>query len=93
MDIKKIAEELRKEQSEKNWKELRKALKDSKIRHYKTVYSKGKLAKKEDLRTAYVELYDAKEIEIARIPIFKKERGKIRGATIYLKGLTNINKQ
>lgn len=87
-----IADKLWKDPSSKNWDSFASALKKSDIKYYKVVYEKGKIANKEDLRDSYAELYDSKSRPAAKVPIYKKDGAKIRGATIYLTGLLNINK-
>ncbi len=90
--LKEIAEKLWKEPTEKNWKSFAAALKKSKAKYYNVVFSKGKLAKKDDLREAYAELYDGKEKQMAKVPVYISKGKQVGGATIYLKGLLNINK-
>ena len=75
-----------------NWERFRKALKASGLRYYKVNFDRGKVNALEDLRKASVELYDSKERPAYSIPVVLQEGKKIRGATIYLKGLLNINK-
>jgi adenine specific DNA methylase Mod len=87
-----IAEKLWKDPSERNWKELSQTLKKAGAKYYNVVFNKGKIAKKDDLREAYAEIFDAKEKQIAKVPVFKSKGKGIEGATIYLKGLLNINK-
>lgn len=86
------AERLWKAPSEKNWKSFGAAIKRGKVKYYNVVFSKGKLAKTDDLREAYVELYDAKERQVAKAPVYVSKGKGVEGATIYLKGLLNINK-
>lgn len=86
-----IADELREDPSEKNWKRLSSALKKSRVSYYKVFFGKGKLSKTQDLRKSYVELYDKKKEMVAQIPIFMSRGREISGATIYLKGLMILN--
>ncbi len=90
--LKEIAERLWEEPSEKNWKSFSGILKRSGAKYYNVVFAKGKLAKKDDLREAYAELYDGKEKKIAKVPVFMEKGRKVEGTTIFLKGLLNINK-
>jgi len=90
-EIIKIADMLQKEPNETNWEKFAKALKKSGIKYYRIVYVSLKNA--EDLTKSYAELFDAKGKFVTKVPIFKRSNGKkVEGATIYLKGLLNINK-
>ncbi|MFP3278240.1 MAG: hypothetical protein RXO43_01595 [Candidatus Micrarchaeota archaeon] len=90
-EIIKIADMLQKEPNETNWEKFAKALKKSGIKYYRIVYVSLKNA--EDLTRSYAELFDAKGKLVTKVPIFKRGKGKkVEGATIYLKGLLNINK-
>ena len=90
-EIIKIADTLQKEPNETNWEKFAKALKKSGIKYYRIVYVSLKNA--EDLTKSYAELFDAKGKLVTKVPIFKRDDGsKVEGATIYLKGLLNINK-
>ncbi|MDE1851659.1 MAG: hypothetical protein KGH69_03155 [Candidatus Micrarchaeota archaeon] len=91
-DMTKISEALWKDPSNANWKRLGSALPKSGIKYYKVFYQQGKVSKTEDLRDAYVELYDSKEKLVAKVPVYEKKAKGIRGATIYLVGLLNTNK-
>jgi len=90
-EIIKIADALQKEPNETNWEKFAKALKKSGIKYYRIVYVSLKNA--EDLTKSYAELFDAKGKLVTKVPIFNRGKGKkVEGATIYLKGLLNINK-
>jgi len=90
-EIIKIADALQKEPNETNWERFAKALKKSGIKYYRIVYVSLKNA--EDLTKSYAALFDAKGKLVTKVPIFKRSNGKkVEGATIYLKGLLNINK-
>ena len=79
--------------SEKNWKTFAAALKKSDIKYYKIIFAnEGKLNKMQDITKSVAELYDAKYKLITKVPIFKKEGKRTRGATIYLTGLQVSNK-
>lgn len=90
--IEAAAEKLWKEQSDSNWDSFASALKKSNVAYYKIVFAnEGKLNKMQDLTKSFAELYDAKYKRVAKVPIFKKEGKKVRGATIYLMGLQVYN--
>ena len=91
--IKEVVEELWSDPKEKNWERFSKSLKVSGIKYYKVVFEKGnKLKKLDDLRDSYVALYDGKSRQVYKVPLIKKDGKALRGATIYLKGLLNLNK-
>ena len=91
--IEEIAEKLWKDQSESNWKMLADSIKNGKIEYYRVFFEKkSKLNKIEDLRKSYAELYDGKYRSIVKVPVFKKDKKGIEGATIYLKGLRINNR-
>ncbi|MDE1850794.1 MAG: hypothetical protein KGH54_03310 [Candidatus Micrarchaeota archaeon] len=93
-DFRNIAERLWKDQSEANWKALAASLKRGNVKYYKVFFEKkSKLNKIEDLRKSYAELYDPKYRSVAKVPIFKKGKGGMEGATIYLKGLMVNNRE
>ena len=82
-----------KEQSEKNWKALASSLKNSSIKYYRVIFAnEGRLNRMQDLTKSFAELYDAKHATVVKVPIFKREKNRIRGATIYLTGLQVSNK-
>jgi hypothetical protein len=89
--INEVVERLNNDPSEENWEKFASALPKSGIKYYRIVYVKGSLKNAEDLRKSYAELFDGKGKLVAKVPIFKKGK-KPEGATIYLKGLLNINK-
>lgn len=92
-NFKMITERLWKDQSEANWNALSAALKKSNVKYYRMMFEKKKgLNKIEDLRKSYAELYDSKYKSVAKIPVFKKTKSGMEGATIYLKGLMVNNK-
>ena len=78
---------------EKNWKSLASSLKASGIVYYRPVYGKGKLKNTQDLKKSYIELYDKKAKLVTKVPLFMKNGKELRGATIYLKGLSINNKR
>ncbi|MGC8669692.1 MAG: hypothetical protein ACP5TL_00890 [Candidatus Micrarchaeia archaeon] len=90
LSINEIAEKLWQDPSEENWKAFYDVLNNSKARYYKIIYEK-KLGKSEDLTKSFARVYDAGLRPIAKIPIIKKSKNKIEGATIYLRNLHNAN--
>jgi hypothetical protein len=85
--------QLWKDPSEKNWVAFSKALKDSKIRYYKTFYVNDKIKRLKDLKESYAVLYDGKYKVVTKVPVYKKaSKNSIEGAMIYLMGLLNANK-
>ncbi len=91
--MKNIVEELNREQSKANWEKFGNALKSSGLKYYLVKFNKGKVNALEDLRKAHAELYDSKGKLAYKIPIIMNNGKNIRGTTIYLKGLLNLNKQ
>ena len=86
------AKSLWSEQSEKNWKAFGAALKNSNVRYYRIIFAnEGHLNKMQDLTKSFAELYDARYKLVTKVPIFKSEKNRIRGATIYLSGLQVAN--
>ena len=91
--IKEAVEALWDDPQAKNWERFSKSLKGSGVKYYKVVFeSENKLRKLDDLRDSYVALYDSKSKQVYKVPLIKKDGKKLRGATIYLKGLLNLNK-
>lgn len=91
-DIVSEAESLWKEPTDKNWKAFAAMLKGSRAKYYKIVFAnEGKLNKMQDLTKSFAELYDAEYRLVTKVPIFKKDGKKLRGATIYLTGLQVLN--
>lgn len=92
-EVGRLAKVLFKEQSEKNWGMIQKALEKSTIKYYRVVWAnEGKLNKMQDLTKSVAELYDSKYKVIAKIPIFLKNGKRLRGATKYLIGLQVLNR-
>lgn len=96
MDDKKfsaIVDALWKNPEPKNWERLSSSLGKGKIKYYKVFYEKAnKLKKIDDLKDSYIGIYTGDMKSSYKVPLFKKEGKGIRGATIYLKGLLNLNK-
>ncbi|MCL4365435.1 MAG: hypothetical protein M1569_01005 [Candidatus Marsarchaeota archaeon] len=90
--INNIINTLNRDPSKPNWEKFSKMRKKSGIKYYSIRFSKSKVSRPEDLRKAYADLYDAKENLAYAVPIIMSEGKRIRGATIYLKGLINLNK-
>lgn len=87
-----IIQELKEDPSKANWDKFGKALKTSGLKYYLVKFDKAKVNASEDLRKAYAELYDADQKLAYKIPIIMNNGKKVRGTTIYLKGLLNLNK-
>ncbi len=91
--IQRAADLLWKEQNEDNWKNLADSLEKGRARYYRVVFAnEGKLNKMQDLTKSFANLYDAKYNLIAKVPIFMRDKARVRGATIYLSGLQVLNK-
>lgn len=86
-----VVKALEKSPDEAHWKAFHKEVLKSKAKYYKVFYPK-KLKKLSDLNSAYVMVYDSKYTPMFRIPVTVKSGKKIQGATIYLEGLLNTNK-
>lgn len=91
-EMKKIVEALNEDQSKENWGKFCEAIGKSGIKYYIIKFDKAKVNKPEDLRKAYADLYDAKGKFTYKIPVVMNRGKKIRGTTIYLKGLLHLNK-
>ena len=91
-DLKNISEELWKNQSKENWEKFRNILKKSNAVYYKIFFEAGKISTEQDLRKSYAELFDSKEKQLSKIPIFMNNGKTVSGATIYLVGLQILNK-
>jgi len=91
MNLKDIADLLWKDPNDENWSKFREILLKSNAKYYRVVYIK-ELKNKDNLKDSYAELYDSKQKLLAKIPIYKKTKSGIEGATYYLRGLYNINK-
>jgi hypothetical protein len=87
-----IVRELSVSPSRHNWERFRMELRSSRARYYRIIFGEGKIARQQDLKSSYAELYDEKESPLGKVPIFIEEGEGISGATEYLKGLLNINK-
>jgi hypothetical protein len=77
--------------NENNWKAFSNVRKKNDVKYYKIVYS-GKLHGISGLKTSYAELYNSRYKLIGKVPIMIKNGKEISGATIYLKGLSILNK-
>ncbi len=89
--ILKAMERLREKPTEENWEAFARVLPKSSIRHYKIRFGKGKVANKQDLRRSEAELFNGRGERVGKVPIFYSGKGKMGGATIYLKGLSILN--
>ncbi len=86
-----IVERLNRQQSKGNWEALGKSLKASGMKYYSIKFEKGKVNELEDLRKAYAQLHSPAGKVSYRIPGVMANGKKVRGATIYLMGLTHLN--
>ncbi|MCL4383328.1 MAG: hypothetical protein M1168_02365 [Candidatus Marsarchaeota archaeon] len=80
-------EELNKNPTIENWDKLQNIIKIKKIKYYKIIYP-DELKGKNNLIKAYAILYDSYFKAVFKVPVISNNRGKIEGATIFLKGLT-----
>ena len=92
IDIETASQELWKSQSTKNWSKFASVLKKSDAKYYKVVFPNEKLKNKSDLKASKILLFDSDQKQTIELPLFVNSGKKIRGATIYLEGLRNINK-
>ncbi len=86
-----VVEALNAHPDKEHWEAFRKYLLKSKAKYYKAFFPK-KLKSKQDMREAYVVIYDSKYVPMFKIPITMTAGGKLQGATIYFKELLNTNK-
>lgn len=82
-------EQLQKEPTEDNWKKALKIIQKGK---YYYIYYPNALKGKMSLSSAYAIIYDKSEKPIFKVPILKKTKNGIEGATSYLVGL-EINRE
>lgn len=71
---------------EKNWKLFLNKAKKDKARYYHVIYPQG-VKNKLSLSGAYAVIYNSSYKQLYKIPIIKKTKNGIEGATIYLKEL------
>ncbi len=90
MKIEDIVEELSNAPNKENWEKFSKAVKSSDLKFYRVVFKKN-VKKENDLTGAYAELYSKNGKLMFKIPIFIKKGKEVKGATIYLKELLNMN--
>ncbi|MDE1869118.1 MAG: hypothetical protein KGH60_04110 [Candidatus Micrarchaeota archaeon] len=84
-------EALLKDPSEENWSLFAAQAKKDKAKYYYIYYPSG-LKTKNDLSNAYAVIYDAKSKPLYKVPIIKRVKSGIEGATFYFKGL-EINRK
>jgi len=72
--------------TEQNWDKFKKLMKKDRARYYYVVHPHG-LKNKMNLKNAYAVIYDGKFRQMYKVPIIKKTKEGIIGATIYLKEL------
>ncbi len=58
--------------------------------HYRVRYMSGRIRSKEDLGKSFVEIYDSRKRLLAKVPLFERKGGMMRGGLIHLKGLTSL---
>ncbi len=85
--IRKVLDALDKDPSKSNWEAMSSSIKRSNVSHYKVFYPK-KIKEKQDLKSAYVILYDDKFKIIGRIPLVSKDGHGASGMLFYLRGLS-----
>lgn len=82
---------LLKDPSEKNWSLFAAQTKKDNAKYYYIYYPSG-LKTKNDLTAAYAVIYDAKSKPLYKVPIIKRVKSGIEGATIYFRDL-EINRK
>lgn len=85
-----LCNKLRANPSRQLWDDFALLLKDSDARHYEVHYAGEKVNDEQDLITSYATLFDGVGKEISKVPICLKEDDKIRGALVYLTGLSRM---
>ena len=85
-------EEFRKKPDEAHWEQFAKMLKKDKAAYYKTVFSGKNIGSADDLKDAYVIVYDREYERLYTAPMAMLKDGKYEGATIYFKDL-EINRK
>lgn len=90
-NIKAAIESLLAKPNQRNWEKFASELKKSKVVYYKVFFTKGKLAKSSDLKNSYVGLFGSDSKLLYKVPLYRNDGKNLRGATIYLKGLLNLN--
>lgn len=76
--------------TEELWKEFAAKLEESGIKHYSVSYTEGKVDSEQDLTVSKAILFDSEGKEVTKVPIYLKENDHVKGALIYLKGLTRM---
>ncbi len=84
--LKEIAVELKRKPSRENWELFADAAGKAGASYYKIVYP-PELGGKADLTKAHAEIFGKDRKRICDVPIILEEGKKVRGSTIYLKGL------
>jgi hypothetical protein len=89
--MRKVVEALNKNPSKSNWEAMASSIKRSNVSYYKVIYPR-KIKEKQDLKSAYVILYDDKFRIMGKIPILSKSSTGASGMLFYLRGL-NLNRR
>lgn len=71
---------------EKHWEAFRKRIVKDKAKYYYVVYP-GSVKNSMNLREAYAVIFDGKYRQLYKVPIVKRAKKGIEGATLYLKDL------
>lgn len=74
-----------------SWKEFASNLRDTKLKYYSVTFKTGNVDTEQDLLTSNAVLFDEEGNEVTSVPIYVKDRGNIKGALFYLRGLTRMN--
>ncbi|MCL5093193.1 MAG: hypothetical protein M1128_01855 [Candidatus Marsarchaeota archaeon] len=86
-DLLEVVKALNNDPNKSNWEAISSCIKRSNASYYKVIYPK-KIKEKQDLKSAYVILYDSKFKIIGKIPILSKSNRETRGMLFYLRGLS-----
>jgi hypothetical protein len=85
-------EEFKKNPDEAHWKQFVDMMKRDNASYYKTVFAGKNIGSADDLKDAYVIIYDKNYDRLYTVPIVVLRDGKYEGATIYLRDL-EINRK
>ena len=85
-------EEFRKNPDLAHWERFVTMLKKDKAAYYRTVFAGNNIEKADDLKDAYVIVYDKDYERLYTAPLALLKNGKYEGATIYFKDL-EINRK
>ncbi len=82
----KFIEEFNRNPTEENWKKFEGVMKKDKARYYYVAFPAG-VKGKGSLKDAYAVIYNGQRKQLYKIPVMKKTKKGIEGATIHLMGL------